>query len=121
MSNFDAGTRRAIGHELELAIKKIAENYGFEARLKGGTYSDVSFIPKVEFYSLEAKKEEGSSLAGLFGLPSNIIGKSYTSKSITYTVTGINPKRPKNCIELMGDNGKSYKCSAENIKMMLKI
>lgn len=119
--SFDQGTRRAISHELDLAIKKIGEKYGFEAKIKGGTYGDSTYSPKVEFFSLEGKKEESQSVAGLFGLPSDIVGKVFKHKTITYTVTGINPKRPKNCVELMGDNGKSYKATAEGLKAMMKI
>lgn len=121
MSNFDEGTRRVISHELELAIKKIGEKYGFDAKLKGGTYGDSTYSPKVEFFSLEGKKEEASSIAGLFGLPSDIVGKVFKHKTITYTVTGINLKRPKNCVELSGDTGKSYKCSADQLKGMMNI
>lgn len=119
---FDLTTRRAIMKELEESAKKIAKKYGVDAKFGGGTYDNTSYNLKMEFFSIEGKKEESESAAVLVGLPPDVIGKAWVnSKGVYMTISGINLRRPKNCIELKGSDGMSYKCDVDMVKRALKL
>lgn len=66
---------------------------------------------------MENEKKVMGSIAKLYGLPEDIVGKTVMLQGKPYTVVGIDPHRPKNCICLRSAQGKEYVCSPGQIKI----
>ena len=51
------------------------------------------------------------------------VGDSFKHKTKTVTIVGYNPRRPKNCVELVelvDQNGKKFSCSLELAKTYIQ-
>jgi hypothetical protein len=114
----DATTRRELTKELESAAKKIAEAHGFTAIYKGGSYDSATFMIRIEFADAKQKKVQSQGFARIVGLSEDIIGTSFRHKTKTFTVTALDPSKPKNCVILKDQNGRGFKCSVAQYKML---
>jgi hypothetical protein len=118
-TEFTAEIRKLISHALEAAAKEIAAKYGCEAAYSGGRYGTDSYTAKIEFTEPTRKSATATSMASALGLPADIIGYSFRSSTKTFTVVGLNPSRPKFCVALKDENGKSFKCSVAQLKFSM--
>ena len=125
MSFINPVVRKSISEELLLAANEIAAKHGLTVKLAGGSYDEAVSTVKVEFTFPNLAKEKTERSAKLYapmlGLPEDIIGRSYINRGRTYTVTGLNPNKPKNAVELKDDRGKEYQCSVAHIKVALRL
>ena len=119
IESFGATERKIIAAEMLAATQAIAEKYGLTAEQKGGSYDSTTFTPKFVFVlpaANAAKKEQEAALYGpMLGLPADIVGKTFHDGAKTFTVVGLNPSRPKNCVELKDQNGVGFKCGAQYV------
>lgn len=124
MSFINPQARRTVQEELLLAAQAIATKHGMTAKIGSSTYDEATYTPKIAFTFPELVKEKTDMVvkryAPLLGLPEDVIGKSYISKGRTFTVTGLNPSKPKNSVLLERDDGKPFICSPEHLLFWLK-
>ena len=125
MSFINPVVRKSISEELLLAANEIAAKHGLTVKLAGGTYDEATTTIKVEFCFPDLAKEKNERQSKLYapmlGLPEDVTGRTYINRGRTFTVTGLNPNKPKNAVELKDDRGKEYQCSVAHIKVALRL
>lgn len=110
------------------AVKDLEKKYGGEIKIGNIVFATNDFHTKLNFELLDKsgvsipKAEEFSMYAPIVGVPSNWLNKTFSDRTgKTFRISGINPRKQKNSIELTCDaNGKRYGCSPEYVKMYLK-
>ena len=111
VTSFDRSICNLIGPEIVEAIKPVAEKYGLEVTQRSGTYATYKWTTKFELVAPEGAAENDSKTARMFGAKFDV-GFEFRDKGQTYRVTGFNPKRPKNDIELIRvSDGALLKCN----------
>lgn len=121
MKSFDKKTCQAISADIELALQAIAKKHGVELKMLSGKFDSATYTKSVEFVIPEAKAVKAASIATIFGAKPEWINKSFrTVHGHMFTVTGINSRRPKNCMELRREDGKVFKSSVEFVAQYLK-
>ena len=111
ITQFNSLTCKSLAPQFTEAIKSVADKYGLEVHQKGGRFSPYKWTAKWEFVAPEGAAENDSKTARMFGAKFDV-GFEFRDKGQTYRVTGFNPKRPKNDIELIRvSDGAPLKCN----------
>lgn len=110
MTTISRQTCAAITDELTAAINAIAAKHGLVAKVNGGSFSDDSFKPRVEFLvpgdsgdgALMKDERAFRQLARLYGLDPNCLGKEFQARDGNcYRIAGLLPRRSKNVVKLI--------------------
>jgi hypothetical protein len=112
--------RDALRNAIVEALEGVAKEHGLTVRVGGGTYSEYTFNPKVEFScTTEAGAPAGFAYdAELLGLPRDAWGKTFTQRGETYTIVGINLRARKYPVLAKGNCG-TYKFHAGDVARLL--
>lgn len=126
IDSFKSKHDRGLVSEAALAaLQKVAKGFGLTVEPGGGSYSADQFTVKVIFKAPEACADKAaddfSKYATLCDCDPAWFGKVFVSGGQMMTIVGISPNRPKNCILLKGDDGKSYKCGPSLVRSRLKV
>ena len=94
--------------------------------------TDVQFSGKMTAVNLDSESPDKSPLeenerekrafevsANILGVPSDWYQKSFYYKMKHFTITGLNPSRPKNSVVLRDEAGNVYKGGVGQIRAML--
>ena len=82
------------------ALMPVEEKYGLKVRSQAGRFTSYKWTAKFEFVAPEGAAVNDSEMGRLFGAKFDV-GFEFRDRGQTYRVTGFNPKRPKNDIELI--------------------
>ena len=129
----DRTTAKTLRTEIEEAIAKIAKKHKLNLELGSGTFTTSDFAVRVKLVGANAPAKitlptrKAPPMVGLMieqaakglGLPVDVVGQKFRHKTKTFTVTALTPSRPKNCVSLVDQNGKGFKCSADMLKRMM--
>lgn len=107
------------------AVERLQTQYGVKITLGNISYSDLEFhtrltVTKLEASSPDNRQKEFAQICRLYDLKPEDYGRNVVFNGQTFTIAGINPKAPKNCIELTDPAGRRYKTTLENVKRYLK-
>jgi hypothetical protein len=102
------------------ALEGVATEHGLTVHVGGGTYSEYTFAPKVEFScTTEAGAPAGFAYdAELLGLPRDAWGKTFTQRGEEYTIVGINLRARKYPVLAKSSSG-TYKFHAGDVARLL--
>lgn len=111
ITTFDKKTLRALQPKLEQALNDALAEFGLTAKFGGGSFDNSTYKPKVEIIAAGAnpEKEDFELYASLYNLKPEDYGKEFNSNGATYTLTGLNPRRPKYPISARRQDGKRFK------------
>ncbi len=117
IDRIDRATVRRLTDEAEKALEAVAEKYGMTLKRGNGRFSPDRLTVKFDF---AVATESGAPAdfarkAAMLGLPEDCYGAAFTSGRTTYTVTGINLRRPKYPISGEGPKGGRYKFTADSV------
>lgn len=101
ITSIDKSAARQISEVTEAVLKRAAEELGLEVKVSGGKYDPTvgTFAPKVEFSLSGAKEREFELMARSFGLKPEDYGATLTTRTGTYMLEGLNPRRRKYPVE----------------------
>lgn len=124
IESFSAKQNRTLVSDAALAaLQKVADSFGLTVERGAGSYAADQFSVKIVFKAPAAASDKAaddfSRYATMCDCDPSWFGKSFVSKGETLTVVGIAPNRPKNCILLKSDAGKSYKCGPSLVRSNL--
>ena len=74
----------------------------------------------VEVFDLSEAKMLFESLCGNYGLKKSDWGKPFRIRTKIFRITGFNPHKPKNCLNITDQNNKTFICSERYVKTYLK-
>jgi hypothetical protein len=117
---------KAFRQDFANTVKDLEKKYGVKVELGSISYGETDFHTKMTCTktSSDGKKKvdtvEFELLKGLLGFKGNI-GDKYVSKGITFTITGLDGKKPKFPVLIEGSNGKKYKATVQSANMQLLI
>jgi len=102
-------------------------NQSMKSRLSWGgiKYSTDEFRGKMTVKNLDesgqVKDESFKLFASAYGIPSDWEGKTFNVEDKSFRIIGINPRRPKNPVNLTQINtGQTCKCSVNFLKAYMK-
>jgi hypothetical protein len=118
----------AFRSDFASAVKSLETKYGVKIALKTITYTDVSFTSKIVVSNVgengapEVDTESFMWAARALGVPETWLNTEFrTPRGERLRITGLNPRRPKNAVELYGiESGKSYKATVGYVRMFVK-
>jgi hypothetical protein len=116
----DRQIARKVAADTQAALKEVAERYGMEVTVAGGSYDQGMYKPKVEFFEKAArdgKAEQGLKLLDLEGA----LGKTFKLKTKTFKVTGVNLRAPRFPVLATDQNGKVFKFPEGTVKRLLEV
>jgi len=122
----DTNELKNATQEIQNAINKIGEKYGFTAKLGGITYNDAGFHTTLKTTYLETKQGisgaelEYRTYAKKFGINPNTFGQVFSFENMKYIIIGIAPKARTYPIVAKGEDGKTYKFPAIVLKTIFK-
>ena len=86
---------RALMWDVETALKQVAERHGLTVVVGGGSFTDVSFKPKVEFREAGAGAAEWRRLASWYSVDPAAYEKVITVNGRRLKLVGINTRAPR--------------------------
>jgi len=116
-----------VRDEISHCLEPIGEKYGIELKAGRCSYSPSNFTLKLEGSLVSEDgvvltKEAGDfkKYAHWHGLVPEDLGKTFQSRGVVYTITGLKTRASKYPITAEASNGGSYKFAAESVKRLLK-
>lgn len=98
----------------------------FAPTVAGGSISQtgtltlkIGFTPGGAEGKAAADNSKAAIYAPMLGLPSDIMGRSFTSRGETFKVVSLKPERPKFPVTGERADGKLFKFAAEDVRRML--
>lgn len=100
---------KRLGEEVQAALAEVADKYGLQVEVRGGTYDSGSFKPRVEFKTQGSDEATYNLYREMYiNLPE--FGTTFKSQGRTFRISGFAPrstKRPVLAVEVA--TGKTYK------------
>lgn len=115
---------KAFRQDFANAVKDLEKKYGVKVELGNISYGETEFHTKMTCTKTtnDGKKKvdtkEFELLKDLLGFKGSI-GDKYVSKGVTFTITGLDAKKPKFPVLIEGSNGKKYKTTVQSANMQL--
>jgi len=117
---------RIIRRKIDEALATIGTEHNITIKTTGGTsYTTNSFRMKIEGATInedgvsDKQVENFEKYATLLGLTPADLGKTFTYKKSTYTITGLKASNPTYPVQAVNQNGKQYKFPADAVKRLL--
>ena len=112
--------RKALRDDIEQALQAVADKHGLTVTVGGGSYTDHTFAPKMEFSCTTSSGAPAGFAfdAELIGIPVDCYGKTFTRAGEEYTIVGINLRARKYPV-LAKTNSGTYKFPADTIARLL--
>jgi hypothetical protein len=131
IEQFTRQNLRAIYEDVEAALKPIAEKHGIKLERKSCTYRPDELPVAFKFITIEhdangntmdSRAKDFVRYASMYGLSKDDFLAEFRSGSRLFRITGFKPKARKYPV-LAEDvkTGKTYKFSAEKVKMALAL
>lgn len=128
MDKFNRMAVRKLRDEMEVELNALYKKYGIVVKFGNARFSDFECSMKLEL-KIENKESQEKNCdkekalfeiyAPIFGFYPEDFGKRFAIQNQVYTITGINPNRPKFPISGMRLDGKQFKFSASTVKRAL--
>lgn len=126
--HFDEATCKKIRHEIMPQINALLEKHGLELKIKNMYYSpDKVTLPKAMFIkkgaaffaetssripkpanTADTLAENFKLYAMMYGMDPDWLGKKVKIDGCYYTIAGLDPSKPKNCVKLLSTRGNPY-------------
>ncbi len=122
----DRATSKAIAAEAVEALMAVADKYGCEVQRGNASFDSTS--TKIQFAFSEIgedgivmtrEAETFKEVAHMYGLQPDDLGKQFTSRGHTFTITGMNTRARKMPIQATREDGATYKFGADMVKRAL--
>lgn len=104
----DRSTIRLMQQEMSVFAKTLAAKYGMTVEKESGSYSSSTCKLTVGFTETSAE-DQFTIGARIVGIPADSLGKTFKAHGDVFTITGVNPNRPKFPITAKSSKGKAYK------------
>jgi len=118
----DRSKAKEISAAIEAALQPVAEQFGLELTMKGGTYDINIYRPRIELKTADAGRVDFERYAEMFGLSADDFGREFTTGARRFRISGISPrstKRPILATEIV--SSRVYKFTVEGIKLALGV
>jgi hypothetical protein len=126
ISKIDRDVCRVVSAEMKLAIEAVATKYGLALVVRPGSFNSNSFTSKIEFNTVSEEGIANQAIsdfeiyAEMYGIKSDMLGKTFKSGNKTMKIVGLNTRNHKNPIELEDNQGKKYKAPANYVMSFFK-
>lgn len=112
MSDINRDKARQISADVETALKAVAAKHGLTVTVRGGSFTEGSFKPRVEFKSGDADRLEFERYAGAFGLTPEMFGKTFAAPfsfgGARYRIIGLRLNSRKRPVLVERLDGKQF-------------
>lgn len=117
---------RELRTKIDAALAPLAEADGIELTMGNATYDKSGAVIKIQLIApnedgvIESREAADFKLyATAYGLEPSDLGRRFASNGQFYTVSGFKPRAVKFPVLAVGKNGKTYKFTAETVKIAL--
>ena len=117
---FDSKLAKQVQADAQKALEAIAKKYGVSIQSNGGSLGMNDFAMKFKVEVVGVAKKYDKYIFSILGLPEDIIGKIFVSHGKTHEITELAPNRPKYPVITKASDGKGYKFTVDDIKLILK-
>jgi hypothetical protein len=118
---------RAVLEKILAAHAEELKQAGVSLSAGNASFNDVSATLKLTVTDLQAdgqavdlKKEDWNRYAEIFGMKKEWLGSAITMNGARHVITGLSPKRHKNCVNIRSERGAEYITSPEVVISKLK-
>jgi hypothetical protein len=118
LTKFDRVNFPKVANDLAKAAQSVATKYGFTIEPAGGQIDDAVATFKLRAVLPEAMKDTFTKSAVAYGLPADGLGKTFISRSRTYTITGLDIGK-RNPVTTVRDDGTIYTWPADLVAQLL--
>jgi hypothetical protein len=126
IKKFDRRTCGIISAAIELALRRVAAEYGVAIRPGSGSFSEGSYTVKVEVSTLNADgtvntpaAEAYRRYASVDGLPEDGLGRTFEARGETYTISGYLPRARKMPVLATRADGRTFKFAPAAVRRAL--
>ena len=111
---------------LEKALAAVAAEWGVKIEVGSCRFdtNNVTFQVKLSTVGSDLAAEERNTktwalMAGIFGLPTDGLGRTFATGGRRYTITGLSPQRRSYPVDAKRDDGKVFKFPSETVAGLL--
>lgn len=120
--------KKLKGIIVESVQKAIDESdLNLTLKISSGTFGKSNFAVKI---TLLEQGKDGMAIGGevdtflkrsyMYGVPKEWLNRKFQDRKKTFTVTGMTPRRCKNCFILQDEKGKEFRVSGPNLIAVMK-
>ncbi len=127
ITEFNRATARDLQAAVKLALAPVAEEFGIDITVKGGTFSPSSLVQKIEFATVgegglvnDRDAESFKMSAARYGLKIDDLGREFSYAGGRYRVVGLRPKSRKYPVVAVDvADGRKTKFPADSVRAFL--
>ncbi len=127
MKEFTKQNLRELRDGLDAALKQLGEKFGVSLKLGTGRFSPTNCTFKLEAAVIAEdgqvvtkESQDFTRLAKVYGLSPEDLGRTFKTGGKSFTIVGLNSKRPKYPINAKSADGKTYKFSSTGVILALQ-
>ncbi len=96
----------------DIVVQKFSGSFGDTLRL-------TVTLDQASSDGTNTNERAFTQLAAGYGLDPDWLGKTFKQRQTTYTITGLNPSRPKYPVSVVSHRGKGFKFPASLVKSLM--
>jgi len=123
---FDRATCGIVAKRVQDALATLATELGVVINVRGGSYTPGQYTCKLEIATVSddgtvktRAAEAFTTLARLYGMSPDDLGKTFRMNGEPYTITGLATRRSKRPVIAKNGKGKEYVFAVEDVKRAL--
>lgn len=123
ITNFDKQNLKSLRSDIDKAIKEVADKHGISLSIGSISFTQDRFTTRLTALTKSSTEKSTSTKinTGTITNPAAFqfsgfkIGDKFKHNTKLLKVVGYNPRKPKNCVELVDQNGKKFNGSLEMV------
>ena len=126
ITTFNPTICRLLDERIRAALAPLAEEFGVQIKIGGGSYLGGSYKPKFEVAVVAAdglamtpEAEAFKQCAAMLGFKPDDLGRTFKSGGRTLKITGYRPRAHARPIMATTDDGKTYVFPTDAVKRAL--
>jgi hypothetical protein len=106
---------KVIGKDIDAAIHEIAARHGLMARKRTISYDETGLRCRFTLETEDSERVSYEQFANAMGLPKSGLDRTIKVQGRTFTVIGLQPKRPTNPVVVVDPSGKRFLLPAHTV------
>lgn len=120
IKQFDKVNLKVLRNDIDAAIKQVIDKHGIDLSIGSISFDAGRFTTRMTGQVKGFVSGVASPSFNPFEFHGFKVGDSFRFNTKVLTVVGYNPRKPKNCVDLVDQNGKKFGASIDMVKNKLK-
>jgi hypothetical protein len=119
MNNFDKQGLKTLRMDIDSALREVATKHGINLSIGSISFSNDKFTTRLTGLTKTSVLKKATVTPSIFESAGFKMGDTFKHRTKTLQIVGYSASRPKNCVELVDQNGKKFSGSIQMVQLAM--